>query len=474
MNAPANLARFVRNVASAFDSRDEREFLPAALEVVETPPSPASRVFALVIVLFFLCAFAWALIGRVDVIATAPGRILPAGDIKIVQPFDTGVVSAIHVQDGQHVRAGQLLIELDPAQAAADRESTASDLMQAKLDVARLTALKDAVENGGRLSFIPPPDAPPERVEETKAAMYAQAAKQAAAISDLDQQISQKAAERDEIGAETDKINATMPMLTQKESIHRDLTARGYGTVLAYLDAQQELAGAKHDLAIQQQRKDEVVAARDALEQQRDGARSQYVADLLSDLRKAEQQESQLSQGLIKANFKSEQTALRSPIDGVVEQLSVHTLHGVVTPAEHLMIIVPDNRDIVVQAQLSDRDVGFVHPGQAVKVKIETYNFTRYGLVEGRVADVSKDVINPAEQEADIDLQPTPQNHVSNRPTYVARIVLSKTQMTVDGHLEPLQPGMTVTAEIKTGNRTILDYLLSPIARKTEESLHER
>ena len=474
MGISGNLTQLFRNLADAFDSHDEREFLPAALEVVETPPSPVGRIFALVIVLFFLCALAWAFIGRVDVIATAQGRILPAGDIKIIQPLDPGVITAIHVQDGQHVSAGQLLVELDPSQAAADRDSVASDLMQAKLDIARLTALKLAAERGGAPVLIAPPDAPPERLAEAQAAMEAQADKQAAAVSDLTEQISQKTAEADEVNAETDKLNATMPMLVQKEAIHRDLTARGYGTILTYLDAQEQLAGAKHDLAIQLQRKDEVAAARAALVEQRDGARSQYVADIFSDLRKAEQDENQLSQQLVKATVKSDQTQLRAPIDGVVEQLAVHTLQGVVTPAEHLMIVVPDNRDLVIQAQLSDRDVGFVHVGQPVKVKVETFNFTRYGLVDGRVIDVSKDVIDPAEQQADIDPQPTPQSRSANAPTYVARIALSKTQMMVDGEFEPLQPGMAVTAEIKTGNRTILDYLLSPIARKAQESLHER
>ena len=145
--------------------RDEREFLPAALEVIETPPSPTGRAVGLVIVLFFAVAFAWSFFGKVDVIATAPGRVMPAGDVKTIQPLEPGTVRAIHVQDGDHVRAGQLLIELDPTQPGADRDRLTHDLIQAKLDVARLTALKAAGEGGGNPHLTPPPDASPELIE---------------------------------------------------------------------------------------------------------------------------------------------------------------------------------------------------------------------------------------------------------------------------------------------------------------------
>jgi hemolysin D len=305
--------------------------------------------------------------------------------------------------------------------------------------------------------------------------MRAQADQQAAKIADLSQQIEQKRAEAAQISAETDKINATLPMLAEKERIQQELTARGYGTSLAYLDAQQQLAGAQHDLSVQAHRASQALAAQSALEKEREGARSQYAADVLSDLRKAQEQQNQLQQDLIKAQDKSAGTQLSAPIDGVVEQLAVHTAHGVVLPAQHLMIIVPDSRNLLIEAQLANRDVGFVHSGQAVKLKIETFNFTRYGLLDGKVVDVSRDVIDPADRP---DAAAPPAAADNRRqpaaPSYVARIALSRTSMLIDGRDEPLQPGMAVTAEIKTGRRTIIDYLLSPIARRTQESLHER
>jgi hemolysin D len=469
-------------LVAAFARRDEREFLPAALEVIETPASPVGRLFALVIAAFFVCALVWSFLGRVDILATAQGRVAPSGEVKVVQPLDPGIVRAIHVQDGDQVRAGQLLVELDPTQAGADQNRMARDLLQAKLDVARLTALKATFLGRGPGAFVAPPDAPADRVAEAKAAMEAQADQQIEKLADFTQQIDEKRAEAAEIAAETDKTNATLPMLSEKERIHRDLTARGYGTSLTYLDAQQQVAEARHDLMVQKERAVEAVASRAALERQRAAAGAEYAAGVLGDLRKAEEQVDELSQDFVKARDKSADTQLRAPIDGVVQELTIHSLGGVVMPAERLMVIVPDTRNLVVEAQLANRDVGFVHVGQKAKVKVETFNFTRYGLLDGEVIGVSRAAVDPtlpqgaASASGGQTSQPPAGQGVQQGGSapYVARIALSRTSMTVDGEARPLRPGMAVTAEIRTGDRTIIDYLLSPLARKTDESLHER
>jgi hemolysin D len=263
-------------------------------------------------------------------------------------------------------------------------------------------------------------------------------------------------------------------MLSEKERIHRVLMDKGYGTSLNYLDAQQQVSEARHELAVESKRGAEASAARAALEREREAAQSQYAADILSDLRKAQEQVNELQEQLVKAQNRMRLTELRSPIDGVVEQLSVHTLGGVVTPAQHLAVVVPDSEDLTVKAYLENRDVGFVHAGQAVKVKVETFNFTRYGLIDGRVVAVSRDVLHEDDRpSADPPPAPSPAQR-PGPPIYVARIALSKTSMLIDGRNAPLRPGMAITAEIRTGERTIINYLFSPVARRTQESLHER
>lgn len=458
-----------------FERRDEREFLPAALEVLETPPSPAARLLTITIVLFFVCAVAWAFLGKVDMIATAPGHVLPQGKVKVMQPLDTGVVRAIHVQDGDRVREGQLLIELDPTSTGADRDSLAHDLAQTQLDVARLTALKPLAEHGGPAGrFAPPADAPPSQVAEARAALQAQVDGYAAKLAALDEQIAQKRAEVAESGATLDKLNSSIPMLAEKERLRRELQAKGYGTTFALLDAQQALSETQHELGVQKQRQEQARAAGTSLERQRDEAKSQFASTVLGDLSKAEEKRNELSQALVKAQTKSSQTQLRAPVDGVVEQLVVHTVGGVVTPAQRLLMVVPDSQALMVEAEISDRDVGFVRVGQTVQIKVETFNFTRYGLLPGRVTRISRDVVTTDDRgigDGGADVQ---NERRLRAPAYVARISLDAASLVVDGVRQPLRPGMAVTAEIKTGRRNIIDYLLSPLARRANESLHER
>ena len=465
-----------------FRRRDEREFLPAALEVIETPASPLGRLFGLIIIVFFLCALLWSIFGRVDVIATSQGRVAPAGDVKVLQPLESGIVHAIHVQDGDHVRAGQLLVELDTTQAGADNNRLARDLFQAQLDVSRLTALESTFSGGSPGAFVAPINAMPDRIAEAKAATRAQANQQREKLADLARQADEKRAEAAQSGAEIAKTAATLPILSEKERIHRELTAQGYGTSLSYLDAQQQLAESRHDLAVLRERAAEAEASRAALERQRASAGAEYEAGVLSDLRKAHEQVDETTQELVKASDKSANTQLRAPIDGVIQQLSIHSIGGVVVPAERLMVIVPDTLNLVVEARLENRDIGFVHAGQRASVKVETFNFTRYGLLNGRVIGVSRDVVDSGSSQtsssASLEARDTPVSDSdepqSESAQYVARIALSRTSMVVDGEVRPLRPGMAVTAEIRTGDRTIIDYLLSPLARKTSESLHER
>jgi hemolysin D len=468
----------LRRGVSRFDRNDEREFLPAALEVLETPPSPAGRFLAIAIGLFFTIAIAWAFLGKVDIQATAPGRLLPSGKIKVIQPLDPGIVRTILVQDGDHVRAGQLLVELDPTVAGADRDRASRDLAQTRLEVARLTAIKRMAETGGAPGpLVVPAGANPDDVAQARAALRAQVDQLQAKVAGLGQQISEKRAEGEEVTATIAKLNASLPMLTEKQQLHKQLHDQGYGTSFSYLDAEQELSDAKRDLVVEAARGDQAKASAASLERQKAEAISEFNAGALADLAKALEKQNELTQDLVKAQQKSTETQLRSPIDGVVEELAVHTVGGVVTPAERLMVVVPDLQRLSVEAQLANRDVGFVHPGQDVSVKIETYSFTRYGLIKGKVIDVSRDAVAAADRQADESAPgqaPSPATAQPASPTYVARISLDRSSMMVDGQLRPLLPGMSVTAEIRTGRRTIIDYLLSPLARKGNEALHER
>jgi hemolysin D len=230
---------------------------------------------------------------------------------------------------------------------------------------------------------------------------------------------------------------------------------------------------------VQRSKLREAEAAIAALVEARSKADAEYERGLLDDLSKAEQKTAGLAQDGVKAEQRTRLQQLTAPVDGVVQQLAVHTIGGVVTPAQALMVIVPVESHLEIEATISNRDVGFIEVGQEAAIKVDTFNFTRYGLLHGKVVTISHDAITrdkPATRTADKgqgaetgSSEPSGQELV-----YAARISLDRTRMQVEDKFVDLSPGMAVTAEIKTGSRTIVSYLLSPLARFGHESLHER
>ena len=460
------------------EQRLELAFLPAALEIVETPPSPIGRTIALTIAGVFAIALAWACIGTVDLIATAPGKIIPSGRTKIIQPFETGVVRTIHVRDGQSVKAGDPLIELDPTMSGAELAHYQNDLLAARLEATRLRAALTGNDDP-LASFKPPADAPADLIELQRRFLLSQTAEQAAKLAELERQIAQKQAERGTIEASIHKLETTIPILNERVELRKHLYDKELGSKLLYLTELQDLVGQQQDVRVQQSRLHEADAAISALVQTRSKAAAEYQRGLFDDLTKSEQKAADLAQDVIKSEKRTNLHQLASPVDGVVQQLAIHTVRGVVTSARALMVIVPIESHLEIEAMLSNRDIGFIEVGQEVAIKVDTFNFTRYGLMHGKVLSLSHDAITrdkPDNRKAD-KVQGAETN--SSEPqgqelVYSARVSLDRTRMEVENKLVDLSPGMAVTTEIKTGSRTVISYLLSPLIRYQHEILRER
>jgi hemolysin D len=435
------------------------------------------RAIAATIILFFVVALAWATFGWVDIIATAPGKIVPTGRSKVVQPFEIGVVRAIHVQDGQAVKAGDVLIELDPTSNAADEKRLAHDLLQDRLDVARLQALLV----GDPARFAPPEAASADIIATARHQMEAQAAEQEAKLAALDRQSAQKAAEQREAEASIAKIQATLPLLRSQRDIREHLLQNEYGSRLLYLQAEQQVVEQEHELVVQRHKRDEIGEARAALGRQRAQAEAEYRKGLLADLAKAESQASEHREEVVKATQRRQLQTLTAPVDGTVQQLAVHTLGGVVTPAQALLVMVPAESHLEIEAMVPNRDIGFVREGESAEVKVDTFNFTRYGLLHGEVLSVSQDAItrDRPQDKSGAAAQATGDSDTSSEPkgqelVYAARVSLDRMQMQIEDRMVDLAPGMAVTVEIKTGSRRVIDYLLSPLLRYKQASLRER
>jgi hemolysin D len=455
---------------------EELAFLPAALEIVETPPSPIGRAIGVTIILLFCAALGWSWWGTIDIVASATGKIVPSGRTKVIQPFETGVVRSIWAQDGQVVKAGDVLIELDPTVNAAERDHLHNDLLAEQLNIARLRAALAGGEDPAA-DFTPPANADAALLSTQRQLLLNQVTEHRAKIAALALQQAQKEAEQATTMATIHKLQAMIPVIQPRVDIRKTLMDKELGSKLTYFETLQLLVEQQEELSIQKSHLREAEAAMAAIRETRGQAEAEYRHTLSDELSKAEQKANGLTQDLIKAEQKTRLQLLTAPVDGVVQQLAIHTVGGVVTPAQSLLVIVPSDSRLEIDATVSNRDIGFVHAGQEAEIKVDTFNFTRYGLLHGQVLSVSQDAITHERQNdrpRELGTQNDSSEPKDQELSYSARISLDRTQMQIDDRLVNLSPGMAVTVEIKTGSRMILSYLLSPLLRYRQETLRER
>lgn len=450
----------------------ELEFLPAALEAVETPASPAARLVASLIALFVLLAILWSVLGQIDIIAVTRGRVIQQDRNKLVQPLEPGIVRAIHVVEGQRVAKGALLVELDPTDSAADADRIEWDLRVAETEAARLRAAL-----AGERDFQPPPGAVTAQVALQRSILVAQLAARDAGLAAIDSQERQRRSEKAALAAEKARLAATLPLIREQVQAKRALSRQGYSPRFDLLELEKELAEVEFGGIAAANREDEAEAALRGLADERRRVLSEFDGKATSDLANAESRAAAARQELTKAQRRHERQALTAPADGVVQQLSVHTVGGVATTAETLMVIVPERRTLLVETQVDNKDIGFIRLGMVAEVKVDAFPFTRYGLLPGSVSGVSHDAILPPDGAAArmAGGDPTQRDGSDDGPKFAARIALERAAFRgEDGAEVPLAPGMAVTAEIKTGRRRIIDYLLSPVLAHVHDSMRER
>jgi hemolysin D len=457
--------------------REDLAFLPAALEIVETPASPIGRSIAYSIMGLFAIALVWACVGKVDIVASAKGKIIPSGRIKVIQPFETGVVRAINVRDGQFVTAGQTLLRLDPTINEAESKHYESDLITAELDAARLQA--ELATGDPAQDFKPPDGAPPELIAVQRRFLIEQTAEQQAKLAVLDHEQQQKRAERETILATIGKLEASLPVMQERLEIRKILYEHSTGSKADYLQFLQAFVEEQHDLDVQKRKADEAIAAIAAIGEQRNQSIEQFRRERYSDLIEAERKAKGLREDVLRSQHRAELQVLTSPVDGTVQQLAVHTIGGVVTPAQSLMVIVPSDSHLEIEAMVENRDIGFVHAGLKAQIKVDAFNFNRYGLIGGEVTSISPDAIARDKPTTKANQGAAAGNDDSSEPSnqefvYAARVSLNRTQMQVEDRMVNLSPGMAVTVEIKTGERRIISYLLSPLLKFKQEALRER
>ena len=408
----------------------ESEFLPAALSLQTKPVSPAGRWVARILMLLVLFVLAWSFIGKVDIIVSSSGKIIPVGQPKIIGSIEVAKVVGLYVREGQKVRKGDVLVELDTRTIDSDREKAELEKQLSQLQIARARALIMAIDTNHAPVFPVIEGVTSEQQQQAQRHLRGQ----------WDDYI----ARRTRLHSEIKRLERTIPLLKQRADDYKELLETGDVPSHGWAERAQVLVEAQGQLVdIQNQMSIlETETRKSAQDSLHEGTR----------LFNNALEES------IKAKAHGEQLTLTSPIDGTVQQLSVNTLGGVVPAAQGLMQIVPDRAPLEVDAVLENKDVGFVHEGQTAEVKIEALEYTKYGTIPAHVVHISRNSIDDEKRG----------------PIYTVRIALHRSYLMVNGKPVNLSTGMSVVAEIKTGTRRIIEYVLSPLIRYTHESLHER
>ena len=436
----------------------EAQFLPAALALRDTPLSPVPRLSMWLLIGFALIALLWAAFGQIDIVATAQGKIVPNDRTKTLQPLEAATVKAIHVADGQAVKRGDPLIELDATNAEADQERLAVDLAAARLQAARAHALLEATRIGRSQRLGPVAGVTATKLAEAQALLDGQLDELNTKLARIAADTTRREAELRSTGELVNKLEQTAPIARRRADDFRKLVGQNFVSEHGYLEREQARIEQEGDLATQRSRLKELAANLLEAKEQRAAQIAETRRIALDSLNDAVQKRAGLEQELIKARSRGQLMLLTAPVDGTVQQLAVHTVGGVVTPAQALMIIVPRDFPLEIEAFLENKDIGFVDAGQPAEVKIETFPYTKYGTIHATVTHVSSDAI--ADEKRGL--------------IYSARVKMDRASMDIDGKRVNLAPGMAATVEIKTGKRRVIEYFLNPLLQYKHESLRER
>lgn len=446
-----------KQLESPLRQSHELQFLPANLEIIETPVHPAPHWTMRIVVMMAVVVIAIATFGKLDIVASANGKLAPDAHVKVIQPAITGVVRRIAVQDGERVIQGQLLMELDTTQADADTDKARVAKIDAALAMARAHTLLSAQQSEVNPTVPIVPGASAEEQEQSQHYADGQYREYEDKLLSAKTEWLKRQAELNSTQEEIAKLQATAPLARQQADNYKALVNQKYVANNDYLDKEQTALQQEHELAAQQAHAKELAAGMAEQRADIESVTSQFRREQLDAYDKAQQQLVQNQDDETKANTRQKLLSLTAPVAGTVQQLAVHTLGGVVTAAQSLMEIVPDDT-VEVEANIENKDIGFVDVGQTAIVKIETFPYTRYGFLTGKVISVSND----ATQDKKLGLM------------FPARIRLPSNRFRVENKWVNLTPGMEVTVEIKTGKRSVAQYFLGPLVQGAEESMRER
>ena len=452
-------------------SQELAAFLPAALEIQETPPNPLTRWLAWSLLVLVLIAIVWSCFGQVNIVASAEGKIIPSSRVKQIQPLEKGIVKAIFVGEGDTVTEGQPLIELDTTLTNADKNRLQTELHSTSLNLAVNQALLFQIDQAatakhekqqplqrGHLTLDLPIATSTQETQLYQQMLWQQWRQYWSQYQSLQSSLRRTQAEQAASKEIVSKLEQTLPIVTKRATNLENLNKKDFVSETDYLQAEQERIQIQQDLAAEKQRRKQLIAAESEVREKINTHVAQASGSILTQIADQQRQIAALEEELIKATDLNDKQILYSPVAGRVQELTINTVGGVVAEAQQLMLVVPDEEQLEVEVFLENKDIGFVHEAMPAEVKIHTFPFTKYGVIDAQVSNVSNDAI--------VDEQ--------RGLIYSMQLRMAKNTIAVNGKEVNLMPGMAVTAEVKTGKRRIIEFFLAPLLRAKSESIRER
>lgn len=433
----------------------EKDFLPAALSVMETPASKTARIMTYVIVIMFTVFIAWACIGKMDIIATATGKLIPAANIKTIQTLVDSEIEEIYVVEGQYVKEGQNLIKFNQTEVVANINRIRNEMTALEMANARLTAL---MTDNPKDNFVYDDNVNKDLIRLHNDYLNSQLKQYNSQVKVLEGNIKRAIKQKETVEADIERLNKILPSMQERLDKKRILADQGLLARLTFMEQEEQLTNVKEERNIQIKKKGEAEQEIASAEQALDQYKAEFAKKISEEYTANKEKLISYSHEMTKYQEALKRTLVKAPLNGYVQQLVYHTVGGVIESAKPIMNIVPEDYQLEAEVMILNKDIGFVHPEQEVEVKIDSFPFTKYGTIKGEVRNISGDAI----MDEKLGL------------AYSSRITVHENKIIADGKEVMLKPGMGVTAEIKTGKRRVIEYLLSPVMKYMNESMRER
>lgn len=434
-----------------FHTKDKHEFTPLLVEIEDRPTSPLGRGLLYAILAFMVIGLLWLFLAKIDVVVSARGKVVPEGEIKTLQPIESGSISAIRVREGQAVKKGDVLIEIDPSVTVTDLESKQKNLSLLELEIDRLNALVSDKP------FIPNSTCTDTAAIATQQLAYlsAKSAYEQQRMV-IEQQILQTRSQSDASRSDLSRLGQLLSNAKEREARLKEVL-----DIIAkrdYVEAQNQ----RIEYQEQYRMKEHTITQSNShireLQEQLHLITQEYRSKLLAELTQKSKEATALRTEVETTLFRNAKQSITSPVDGYVGKLLITTVGGVVTPAEKLITIIPKNAPLLIKATVQNQDIGFIAKAMEAEVKIDTYDFQKYGLIHGNVKHIADDAIEDEKLG----------------PVYEISITPTNTTLKGEGKTLPIHAGMSVTAELKVGKRRVIEFFIYPMIKYLDEGLSVR